>query len=189
MSYTITTNYNAITWNKSGVGTVSSIYDNGNLHIYTDDTLNLDVVYVEISNMPGEQGSGLPLFWDTVNKKLFYGTSSIKYKENLIPLPDDRYNIDTFMKMKPVLYTVKDIISKKQFIGFIAEDLDNLKLNEFVAYKNDEPESLYYDKITVFLTKIVQEQQRKIDIQAKQIEDLITITTQLKSDLEIIKNR
>jgi hypothetical protein len=93
------------------------------------------------------------------------------------------------MKMKPVLYTLKNSSSTKQSIGFIAEDLHDLNLKEFVCYINDEPEALKYERITCFITKIVQEQQKVIDIQTQQIKDLITTTEQLKKDLEILQSK
>ena len=91
----------------------------------------------------------------------------IDYKQNIIPLPDDRYNLDNFMKLKPIQYSPKegygDINSKE--IGFIAEDADDLNLYELVAYNADKTECkyFYYEKLTSFIVKIVQQQQKKIE--------------------------
>ena len=93
-------------------------------------------------------------------------SSSKKTKENIVPLPDDRYNIENFMKLKPIQYTPKENFGdSNKNIGFIAEEVDEIGLNEVVCYNKDKTEciSIYYERLTSFIVKIVQEQQKKIE--------------------------
>ena len=99
-------------------------------------------------------GTGLPQY-------LYADTSSIKYKENVLPLEEDRYNTQNFMKLKPIKYNKKN--STKTEVGFIAEDFHELGLNELVYYVGNETEYLYYERLSSFIVKIVQEQQKKIE--------------------------
>jgi cytoskeletal protein CcmA (bactofilin family)/uncharacterized protein (DUF736 family) len=100
------------------------------------------------------------------NYLLISSSSSIKTKQNIVPLPDNRYNIQNFMKIQPIQYTPKegfgDINHKN--IGFIAEELHEIGLSELVAYnRNNECVSLFYDRFTSFIVKIAQDQQKKIE--------------------------
>ena len=101
----------------------SKIYEDGQLRISTDDNLYLNtsetvdetsetVIELKagkiiIPYMKGEIGYGINLWWSTDQKRLFAPRSSIKFKENIIELPSNIYNLNTFMKMKPIclLYT------------------------------------------------------------------------------------
>jgi hypothetical protein len=105
--------------------------------------------------------SGLPMIWDT-GGYISYQSSSARYKDDIVSLPDDRYNLETFMKLKPVQFVYKTNPSIKH-IGFIAEEFDELQLDEITVYMDNKLESLDYSRIPIFLTKIVQEQQTKID--------------------------
>jgi hypothetical protein len=184
----------------------SKIYEDGQLRISTDDNLylttsetvnrdsntriELKAGSIVIPYMQPEIGGGINLWWSTAEKRLFAPTSSIRFKKNIIELPSNIYNLNTFMKMKPILYAVKaetetDNPNKKSpFAGFIAEELDELGFTEFVCYVDNAPYSIYYERLNVFTTKIVQEQQKIIDIQTKQIQELINTTNQIKIDLE-----
>jgi len=101
-----------------------------------------------------DPGGGAP-------QRLSAGTSSIKYKENILPLEEDRYNSQNFMKLKPIQYNHKKSTTTQ--LGFIAEDFDELGLKELVYYVNNDCEYVYYERLTSFIVKIVQEQQKKIE--------------------------
>ena len=105
-------------------------------------------------------------------------SSTERYKQNIVPLPDDRYNIDNFMKLKPIQYTAKEgygDVNWKQ-IGFTAENADEIGLPELVAYNKDKDkcEYFYYERLTSFMVKIMQEQQKKIE----ELEDKINSMNQ-----------
>lgn len=96
------------------------------------------------------------------NGYLYKVNSSRRYKENIQSLDDNRYNIESFKQLKPFTYQVINSEFRKPELGFIAEDLHDLSLNELVVYSNDVPDAISYDRIVVFTTKIVQEQQIQI---------------------------
>ena len=109
---------------------------------------------------------------ETIYSAAYNITPSIK------ALPDDRYNIDNFMKLKPIQYTAKEEygdVNWKQ-IGFTAENADEIGLPELVAYNKDKDkcEYFYYERLTSFMVKIMQEQQKKIE----ELEDKINIMNQ-----------
>jgi len=83
-------------------------------------------------------------------------TSSIKYKTNIT---DYNKGIEKLLQLRPVNYNgIND--GDKQFAGFIAEEIHDLGLTEFVQYnENNEPESLAYPNMVALLTKAIQEQQ------------------------------
>ena len=69
--------------------------------------------------------------------------------------------------MNPIYYkSISDFDGNKQFAGFIAEEIHELGLNEFVQYndENNEPEGLNYGNITAILVKAIQELKAEIDI-------------------------
>jgi hypothetical protein len=58
-------------------------------------------------------------------------------------------------------------------VGFIAEELDGLGLSEFVEYGEDGlPISILYDRLTVAMVPLAQEQQARIDTLTTQLEAL-----------------
>lgn len=83
-------------------------------------------------------------------------TSSIKYKTNIT---DYNKGIEKLLQLRPVNYNgIND--GDKKFAGFIAEEIHDLGLTEFVQYnENNEPESLAYPNMVALLTKAIQEQQ------------------------------
>jgi len=100
-------------------------------------------------------------------------TSSQRYKENIISLSEDRYNTETFEKLRPVQFNYINDEEKIKKIGFIAEEFDELNLNELVVYnKEGQPESIHYENTTSFIVKIVQEQQKQIKSQQLEIDGL-----------------
>ena len=91
--------------------------------------------------------------------------------------------MENFKLLQPVSYQMKT--GTERLIGFIAEDIHDLSLNELVVYKDDEPETLSYDSFIPFITKIVQEQQTQIESQQTQINNLITQIQVLNNALNI----
>ena len=88
---------------------------------------------------------------------IFRATSSIKYKTNIKPYDK---GLDSVLLMNPIYYkSISDFDGDKQFAGFIAEEIDELGLKEFVQYndENNEPEGLNYGNITAILVKAIQE--------------------------------
>jgi hypothetical protein len=123
-------------------------------------------------------GSAANVYIDTQGR-LFKSTSSLKYKQNI-----REYNrsISELMQMRPVLFQSKGDDSGRDFAGFIAEEIDELGMTEFVDYDEEgKPDALNYANMTALLVKTIQEQQKQIQDQQKQIESLIKRIEQLEN--------
>lgn len=95
--------------------------------------------------------------------KIYYDSSSIKYKDHVELLKDD---FNKVLRLEPRSFIDKATGNKE--IGYIAEELDILGLKNLVAYKNNEPDSIKYDRLVLYLIEVVKDQQKRIDeIEAK----------------------
>ena len=96
---------------------------------------------------------------------LYRSTSALKYKQNVRDL--ESIDISGF---RPVRYKSKSPKDdpNKDFLGFIADEFHDAGLTELVSYGNDEDgkptvvEGFNYDRLTVILTKALQEANAKI---------------------------
>jgi len=114
------------------------------------------------------------------NGRLFKSTSSLKYKQNI---RDYNRSISELMQMRPVLFQSKGDDSGRDFAGFIAEEIDELGMTEFVQYDEEgKPDALNYANMTAILVKSIQDQQKQIQDQQKQIESLIKRIEQLENN-------
>jgi hypothetical protein len=141
------------TTSPSGSGSISV-----NNQIYSVGTYN------------NTSGSSANIGIDATNKNFYRSTSALKYKQDI----RDIESID-ITKFRPVRYKSKcnmDDQTKDHF-GFIADWVDEAGIKELVVYGADgEVESFSYDRMTVVLTKTVQEQQALITAQAETINAL-----------------
>src|SRR5882672_7814412 len=85
-------------------------------------------------------------------------TSSLRFKENVEPLTEDFQKI---LALQP-----KSFADKKtgcQGIGYVAEDLDELELNNLLGYDADgQPLTINYKLIPLYLVEVLKDQQRMI---------------------------
>ena len=96
---------------------------------------------------------------------LYRSTSALKYKQDVRDL--ESIDISSF---RPVRYKSKSPKDdpNKDFIGFIADEFHDAGLTELVSYGNDSDgkptvvEGFNYDRLTVILTKALQEANAKI---------------------------
>ena len=96
---------------------------------------------------------------------LYRSTSALKYKQDVRDL--ESIDISGF---RPVRYKSKSPKDdpEKDFIGFIADEFHDAGLTELVSYGNDSDgkptvvEGFNYDRLTVILTKALQEANAKI---------------------------
>ena len=102
-------------------------------------------------NSDNTTASSSNLYIDPANGRLYRVASSSRYKTNIKKL---EVSLDTFLSIKPVHFTDKE--SKKNHIGFIAENLDEIGLTELVEYLDDIPESVRYSNMTAVNTLILQ---------------------------------
>jgi hypothetical protein len=118
-------------------------------------------------------GSAANLFIDSGTGQLYRSTSSLKYKTDVL---DYNKGLDIIKQMRPVYYKgIND--GNTQFAGFIAEEINNLGLNEFVQYAEDgSPDALAYSNMTALLTKGIQQ----LDTRLTNVEDaLLTLQQNL----------
>lgn len=113
---------------------------------------------------------------------LYRSTSSIKYKRDVRDYPR---GIDAVLALRPVLYKskgkgdvsarlekekklkeknpAKELPQAEDYAGFIAEEVHDAGLTEFVQYgEDDKPDALHYAQMTALLVKAMQEQQALI---------------------------
>jgi hypothetical protein len=97
-------------------------------------------------------------------------TSSIRYKENVIDLHN---SLDKVLSMRGVAYNRKG--SSETEIGLIAEEVNEV-VPEIINFTEDgQPDSVSYGRVTALLIESVKEQQKQIERQQKQIDDLIKL--------------
>ena len=101
------------------------------------------------------------------NNNVLYaeGASSIRYKEDIY---DANIDAKTVLKLRVVNFKYKKdyLGDQEQTIqhGLIAEEVADLGLSPLIIYDdNNEPNAVHYDKIPLFLIKVAQEQQLKIE--------------------------
>jgi hypothetical protein len=159
------------TWNYSNVTTVGC---------GAEDFLSQVVKSSNALVLGGQPSSGYPTIYmpvfntgSTSANRVLYVTpsgavttssSSLRYKREVMPLDADRYNRETFMKIKPIRYRTKPGMedANVQQIGFIAEDLHDISLHEMVIYnEKGECENIHYERMSPFVVKVVQEQEEE----------------------------
>jgi len=93
--------------------------------------------------------------WGCVGGRL----SSQRYKENIQPLNDDYYRL---LELEPKTFNF--IETGKDGIGYIAEDLDALGLENTVVYNQEGVvEGINYDAVLVYALEIIKNQQNEIE--------------------------
>lgn len=93
---------------------------------------------------------------------LYRSTSSLKYKENIQPLP---YGLSDVLQLNPVTFSSKNENEHGlRFAGLIAEEVDAVGLNEFVQYAPDgSPDALHYGNMVSLAVKAIQELNAKVE--------------------------
>ena len=93
---------------------------------------------------------------------LYRSTSSLKYKENIQPLP---YGLSDVLQLNPVTFSSKNENEHGlRFAGLIAEEVDAIGLNEFVQYAPDgSPDALHYGNMVSLAVKAIQELNAKVE--------------------------
>ena len=99
---------------------------------------------------------------------IYINTSSIRYKRDVV---DYDKGLDILNQIRPVYYKgTSEVDGDKQFAGFIAEEIDELGLTEFVNYLEDgRPNSLSYPNMLTIAVKAIQELKAEVDTLRAQI--------------------
>jgi hypothetical protein len=105
--------------------------------------------------------------------------SDVRFKKNIYTLEDC---LEKVMTIRGVSYDLKsdslNIGHGMNNIGFIAQELENV-IPEVVVTGSDGYKSVAYDKITVVLTEAIKEQQKQIEGQQKEIDELKALVNSL----------
>ena len=132
------------------------------------------------ANMLGE-------YWGT----LVYQTSSRKYKHDIQLLKNSSvYTLENFMKLEPVIFgcLFNGQQTGENSIGIIAEDVDDIGLPELVSLREGVVDGIHYSKLPIFIIKIVQEQQIKIEEQQNTINSLQSVIDSLTQRITAIES-
>jgi hypothetical protein len=104
------------------------------------------------------------VIWQAANSGLYAVSSSIRHKTNVRDLTDD-LGLSLVQKLRPVLFNslCEDDPKDQEFLGFIAEDIDDLGVSPLVTYGEEGVvESVQYDRITAVLVKAMQEMDARV---------------------------
>ena len=102
------------------------------------------------------------LFWEASTGQFWRSTSSLRYKTNVQSYGG---GLEKVAKLRPVTYnSINGPEPEKSFAGFIAEEVNDAGLIEFVEFDADgRPDSLAYANMVSLLTAAIQEQQAIIE--------------------------
>jgi hypothetical protein len=102
-----------------------------------------------------------------------YNTSDVRLKENIIELSKEK--IDNLFKLNPVEYFFKRDLTKKEHLGFIAQDVEklfpNLVKNNIFGYKTVN----YIEFIPIIISKMKSMQ--------NEIDELKSLVKELRDDI------
>lgn len=109
--------------------------------------------------------SGANAYIDIPTRLLMTVTSSRRYKDNIEDVVVDPAAV---LKMQGRTWRDKaeaerDPDTTKRHVGFIAEELDDLGLTEFVEYNAEgQPDAIQYDRLSVALLAVLKDQERRL---------------------------
>jgi hypothetical protein len=110
-------------------------------------------------------GSSANCFIDPSDGRLWRSTSSRRYKQDIENAEVDPAAV---LDMQPRTWRDKGEVEKdpeteKRYVGFIAEELDELGLDQFVVYDaDDKPEAIAYDRLSVALLAVLKDQDARL---------------------------
>ena len=147
---------------------------------YFDGGKGLYTTSLEVYNMASTSGTTVVV---DSNGFFYKTTSSRRYKENILDLKTDFSKI---LEVQPKSFNYKSTGAGD--IGYIAEDIDALGLKDLVIYDKDgRPESLKYDRFSLYLTEVVKDQKKTINEQQKALDELKTKNDQLETRLKAVE--
>ena len=105
----------------------------------------------------GQMQAPLPMMYDMIEGGVGYQASSLRFKENVLNLD---FDADAFLALDARTFDWKD--SGRNDIGFIAEEV--AAFDERLAVSDGQGGfiSMHYDKMTVYLFKVVKDLHAKV---------------------------
>ena len=128
------------------------------------DTLILQPDGLYIGIMP-TTASAANLVYNTGTARVERSTSSIRYKHDISTL-DTHDALSAVMAMRPVTYRGKTDDDQRRFVGFIAEEVQEiapLLCTYDEGGESGTPNYVTYDRVTAYLVAVVQQQQSEIN--------------------------
>ncbi len=146
------------TFIRAGTDNAIAIVPNGAVELYYDNSIRLKTASagLEFHNLTAGSGNS-DLRYNSLTGAVFFDTSTILVKTNIENVP---YGLDTLNKLQPRIYERTDCNNEVE-LGFIAEEVDKL-IPEIVPKIEGKPVNVDYRKISVVLTKAVQELAAKV---------------------------
>lgn len=120
-------------------------------------------------------GASANCFIDPSDGRIWRSTSSRRYKQDIADIDIDPASV---LQMQPRTWRDKaeveqDAATETRYVGFIAEELHDLGLTQFVVYDDeDKPEAIAYDRLSAALVTVAQDQQRQIDALSERLDAL-----------------
>lgn len=91
------------------------------------------------------------------------GVSSLRYKKDIA---DASWGLADVLKLRPVTFksnATGENVDDKTYAGFIAEDVHDIGLTNFVEYNDsNQPDAVHYGNMVALLTKAIQELNTKV---------------------------
>ena len=120
---------------------------------------------IYINNQPSSNQASVEI--NTITGELSYLGSSIRYKKDVRDL---EINSEDVFKLRPVRFKWKK--TDEEDIGLIAEEVNEV-IQELVNYdKKGRPAIVEYELISVYLLKVVKQQQQKISAMEQTIAEI-----------------
>ena len=99
-------------------------------------------------------------------------TSSIRYKTNIMPIPDEVF--ESAYDMRPVTYNSKNDEVTEMIHGLIAEEVNEIdKCRPLVMFENEEtlttPDGFDYGRLNVILIGLAKKQKEKIELMEQKL--------------------
>ena len=111
------------------------------------------------------------------------GASSLKLKTNISPFPS---GLDVVRRLNPISFDWKD--GSGHDIGLGAEDVAKVAPSLTITDKQGEVAGVKYERLIMLLINAIKEQQQQIEKQQKQIAQIQTANSKLKSRLRTLEN-
>lgn len=160
--------------------------DNGNVFLFAPPNrdINLDGANLRLGGLmqlfaPGTPStSGSANVFINASGAFFSVTSSIRYKTDIEEAVVDPMAV---LKLVGKTWIDKGDLARREsedeevprYVGFIAEDLDEAGLTDFVVYNDEgQPESIMYDRLSVALLEVLKMQQEQIEELSRKIDAL-----------------